>query len=298
MKFSFAPFASALALAAGWSSAALAQGDPASGLEPATHVPDPAAPGGEVADSDEPLEESASPVGALPASSAIIEEGPPPDFSSSTKIRLNAPPVEPAVGRDGYDDEAPPLVGGDLWIGGYGGISASHANFFGNDGALVGVEGAVLLNRRLSIGMAAYGFTNPASAPRLDSIDRDLEVGYGGLVGRYSFLFGSPVYVTVGALVGPGVIVAAPHRESWGEDDWDDDDYRDRYERDDDVRREHVDVFTVVQPEATLHLNVTRWARLGVTVGYRAAFEVGKFGKDNDDVSGLVAGANLQFGRF
>ena len=54
----------------------------------------------------------------------------------------------------------------------------------------------------------------------------------------------------------------------------------------------------MIQPEATAHLNLTRWMRLGVTLGYRQALAVDKFDGDNDSLSGLVAGGHVQFGVF
>ena len=61
--------------------------------------------------------------------------------------------------------------------------------------------------------------------------------------------------LTLGAIVGGGSIVAAPQSDEW----------QDRADDEDLVRREHVDVFGVVQPEATLHVNVIRWMRFALT---------------------------------
>ncbi len=317
MKRSHLCLAAPLLVVAGWSTAASAQQAAPADPEPAepqagsaaaapSSAPDEPVPDAESAAANEDPDDEGG--DAQYASGELAESEAPSDLpsernavSGSARITLNAPPVAPPTQRAGYAsddyDDAPPLVEGNLWVGGYGGVTASHANFFGSHGALVGVEGAVLLNRRLAIGLSGYAFTNPAHAPQIDEIDRDLEVAYGGVTARYSFLFGSPLYLTVGGTVGPGAIVAAPRRESWGEDDFEDG-WDDRYDEDEDVRREHVDVFTIVQPEATLHVNLTRWARLGVTAGYRAAFEVGKFGKEDSDVSGFVGGVSVQFGRF
>ncbi len=194
-----------------------------------------------------------------------------------------------AAADDMAQDEPPTLFSSDVHITGYGGVSSAYTRMAGRDGALVGLEGALLLNRQLAIGVAGYGFTNPAVAPTLDEVDRQLEIGYAGGVIRYSIPTGLPVYVTAGALFGGGSVVATPTADEWGNSDFDEDSA---------VKRRHIDVFAVVQPEVTAHLNLTRWMRVGASVSYRTAFAVDRFDLENDDLSGFAAGGNLQFGWF
>jgi hypothetical protein len=157
---------------------------------------------------------------------------------------------------------------------------------FGRDGALIGAQGALLLDHRLSLGAGGYLWTNPQSGP--DDYfggSRRYQTGYLGGTVRYSFLQSSPVYVTVGALIGGGAVVLAPD---------DEDDYEDH----EDVDREDVDVFAVFQPDIAVQANLTRWMRVGVTGGYRLTAGVDRFGFDESDVNGVVLGGHLQFGRF
>ena len=58
------------------------------------------------------------------------------------------------------DDDGPPLLfGKSLEIGGYGSVDVAYSRMFGEDGALVGLQGALLLDHRLSLGIAGYGWT-------------------------------------------------------------------------------------------------------------------------------------------
>jgi hypothetical protein len=179
------------------------------------------------------------------------------------------------------------LFGRKMKLGGYGSVNAAYTRMFEKDGALIGLEAALLLDHRLSIGLAGYGWTNPQPGPDdEEGRARQYEAGYGGLALRYSFVDSSPVYFTAGGLIGGGAVVLAPN------DDSDDDDHHH------DIEREDVDAFAVFQPELALNVNVTRWMRLGVMGGYRFVAGIGRFGNEESDVNGLVAGGHVQFGRF
>jgi hypothetical protein len=58
------------------------------------------------------------------------------------------------------------------------------------------------------------------------------------------------------------------------------------------------DAFLFVQPEIALNTNVTRWLRLGATVGYRFTGGVNRFDLGESDFNGVVAGGNIQIGWF
>lgn len=186
---------------------------------------------------------------------------------------------------DVADDDGPPvLFGDDFDVGGYGGLDVMYSRMFGRDGALVGLSGALLLDHRLSLGVAGYGWTNSQSAPpdALGNAQR-FETGYGGFTVRYAlYIPQAPVYLSVGALLGGGAVAVVDEDQ----DDFDFEDDRDE------------DVFAVLQPDVTLHANLTSWMRLGVTAGYRFTSGVDKHGYDEGDVNGVVVGGQLQFGAF
>ncbi|HVZ37539.1 MAG TPA: hypothetical protein VG963_34195, partial [Polyangiaceae bacterium] len=145
--------------------------------------------------------------GTAYAQQPAADSSPPnPDFGTEP-MHLQAPP--PPTALDGEREDGPPLLfGHEARIGGYGGIDTTYARMFGRDGALVGLQGALLIDHRLSLGVGWYGFTNPLSGPDgLDGGARHFQTGYGGATVHYSFFFDhSPLYVTVGTLVGGGAI--------------------------------------------------------------------------------------------
>lgn len=189
--------------------------------------------------------------------------------------------------RAGEDDGPPLLFGNKLDVGGYAGLDVAYSRMFGQDGALVGVQGALLLAHHLSLGVAGYGWTNSQEAPPDASGNpQRFETGYGGATIRYSFYAPElPVYVTVGALIGGGAITLN------ADDDDDDRGFDFENSRDEDV-------FAVVQPDVTLHANLTPWLRLGLTAGYRFTSGVDRNGYQESDVDGFLVGGQVQFGRF
>lgn len=193
--------------------------------------------------------------------------------------------TRPSSTGDAHDDGPPLLFDKKVPVGAYAGLDVAYSRMFGEDGAVVGVQGALVLDHRLSLGLAAYGWTNSQPAPD-DATGRgqSFETGYGGATIRYSlFLPGAPVYLTVGTLIGGGAIVLGP--EDQDEFDFDDSDTSE-------------DVFALVQPDVTLHANLTHWMRFGLTAGYRLTTGVDRMGFEEKDINGLVLGAQLQFGRF
>ena len=199
--------------------------------------------------------------------------------------------------RDAYD--GPPLVLGNgkhFKLGGYGGLGGAYTRLMGRDSGLMRLEAAFLLDHRLSLGVIGYGFTRTPSGPNAtDGTRQQFGAGYGGIAVRYSVFSGLPVYGTFGLVLGAGAI--GLHRDNG----WDDDDWGDDWDDNDDgrdLRSVRVDPFLFAQPEVALNANVTRWLRLGATLGYRFTGGVGRFGLEESDINGIVAGGNIQLGWF
>jgi hypothetical protein len=202
--------------------------------------------------------------------------------------------LTPAPEKDSH--EGPPMLLGQgkrIKVGGYAGLGGAYTRFLGRDSGLVSLEGALLFDHRLSLGLVGYGFTRTPDGPQtVGGQPQEFGGGYGGLALRYSVFGDLPVYGTFGLVLGGGALNL--HRdygvdeETW--DGWDTDDEA--------WERGRFDAFLVVQPEATLNANVTRWLRLGLTVGYRFTGGVSRFGVDESDLNGIVAGGNIQLGWF
>jgi len=203
-----------------------------------------------------------------------------------------SPTALPPVPAPPDDYNGPPLlVSGKgkkkLQIGSYGGVTVAYTHMLHRDGVLVGGEGAVLLEHRLSIGGAGYGFArSPEGPPAADGTARDYFTGYGGVVIRYAVYSDIPLYASLGVLIGGGGISLAPHHD--GHHDYDHGDHPDAKGRG----------YFVAQPDLSAHVNVTRWLRLSLTGGYRIATAVEGFGYAAQDVSGGFFGGNIQAGWF
>lgn len=205
----------------------------------------------------------------------------PTDATPNTAATSASPASQSA---EPTSDAGPPLLfGHDIDVGGYGGLDVLYTRMFGRDGVAAGVQGAILIDHRLALGVAGYGFSNPLSGPNAaDGSAQQFDTGYGGVTVRYSmFLDNLPFYPSLGVLVGGGAIDLTKTDEvDFGNDHSD------------------GDVFAVVQPDITLHANLTRWMRVGLTAGYRFTSGVNQLGFDQSDVNGVVAGAQIQFGSF
>lgn len=222
--------------------------------------------------------------GALATGSGVAFAAP---MEATGRLEAEAPPARPEPARrTGYDE--PPTLAGPrgMQLGGYGSIGAAYTHMLGRDGALMSLEGALLVGHRLSLGLAGYGFSQtPAGPPAPDGTPRNFGVGYGGFVARYSVLSNFPVYGTLGFLIGGGALALG--------DDIGRDPHGDGH-----LHRVSLDGFFVFQPEIAIQTNVTRWFRVSVTGGYRLTSNVDRFGLQSSDLNGFLVGGNLQFGWF
>jgi len=204
------------------------------------------------------------------------------------------PPAAPA--RDGY--EGPPLlVGGGkkVKLGGYGGIGGGYTRLMGEASGFVSLEGALLFDHRLSLGVAGYAFTRAPAGPLAnDGEAQQFGAGYGGLALRYSVFGSLPVYGTFGVVMGVGAVNLRRADGFSYEATWRDGSYQDNR----DWQNGRFDPFLFVQPELALNANVTRWLRFGATAGYRFSGGVGRFGLRESDLNGVLLGGNIQLGWF
>ena len=217
---------------------------------------------------------------------------------------VSAPPQPaPSLGtpgapaRDSYT--GPPTLlanGSKLKVGAYAGLGGAYTRLMGQDSGLVSLEGAILLDHRLSLGLAGYAFSRTPGGPAAaDGSRQQFAAGYGGFAIRYSVFGGLPVYGTLGLVLGAGA-VNLHRRDGWDDETSWDDGYRDSDDRAWNAGR--FDTFLFVQPEIALNANVTRWLRLGATGGYRFTGGVGRFGLSESDLNGIVVGGNIQLGWF
>jgi hypothetical protein len=240
---------------------------------------------------------AASPSGSAPATTmepgvapsaepAPVGSTPPPAVVPAASATTGAPPgAAPAPApRDEYT--GPPLLltpaNKKPKISGYGGLTVAYSHMLHRDGVLIGGEGGMLIEHRLTVGGAGYGFSRtPSGPPAPDGTPRQFVAGYGGFMLRYAVYSDIPLYASFGVLIGGGAVTLAP-------------------EHHDDNHQDYVQVhgYFVFQPDASLHVNMTRWLRLTMTAGYRLATSVDEFHYQSDDIGGVIVGGKIEMGWF
>ena len=190
--------------------------------------------------------------------------------------------------------DGPPLLfnsHGKTKLGAYGGLGVSYTHMLHRDGVVVDLSAAMLVEHRLSLGLAGYLFNRTPNGPNLGLVPREYTTAYGGFFIRYAIFSDFPVYGSIGALLGGGGLglVEDFDREYRPNDDYD----HDHHAHNGDFRG-----YFVFQPDISLHANATRWLRFTATGGYRVATSVNEFGYDATAMSGVVVGGKLEIGWF
>ena len=203
-----------------------------------------------------------------------------------------AQPASDATAAPAADDAPQTLFHSGSKLGGYGGLDVAYTRLAGKDASVFCGTGALLVDRKFSLGLAGCGNASRISAQNYgdvvhESSDR-LEFGYGGLVLGYQF-FPKRVYnLSLTAMVGGGATAIVNYRDgTWGDERWHEHDHM----------KTHDAVF-VTEPRLTGYVNLTRWARLGAFAGYRFVGGVQMKNLSNSDLAGPVVGGTLQFGWF
>lgn len=234
---------------------------------------------------EQPVPTSSAPA---PAPVPVPAESPPrvaPATQTTAPSAAGTVPLPPPPTRhEEYD--GPPLLLGHKnkkpQIGGYGGPTIAYSRMLGRDGVLIGGEGGVLIDHRLTLGGAGYAFSRtPDGPPAPDGSPRNYFSGYGGFVIRYAVYADMPIYASLGLLLGGGAITLATRDHD--------------HEGDENAE---VRGYFVAQPDASLHVNLTRWLRVSLLGGYRIASGVEAFHYQASDISGAVVGGNIQGGWF
>ena len=193
----------------------------------------------------------------------------------------------PAVARGGAPASAPAeeldrpgtFLANPSWrrLGGHAGLVMRYSRLGRRDGFNPGAEFA-LRYRHLALGIAGGGVVTSA-----DASGRAWTLGYGGVVARYELQRGaSPFYLSIGALAAAGdahaevagaaAAGAPPHMIGDG-------------------------LVWIFEPQLTGHLNLTRWLRVGLDVGYRFVAAPGP-DLSGRDLRGVTGGVHMQLGWF
>lgn len=156
-------------------------------------------------------------------------------------------------------------------VGGFGGVGVGYAPLVGGNGLVIGGEGAILLGHRFSIGAAGYGLVNDISRSTPDGARDRIGLGYGGVRLRYHLIHNYPVYPTMGTLVGFGGVSFDGNGG---------------------------DIILVLEPEAAIFVNITKWIRIGLSVSYTYVTGVDTPGLGNADFRAPGFMGHIDFGSF
>jgi hypothetical protein len=171
------------------------------------------------------------------------------------------------------------LFEGPVTAGYYGAPQIKFSQVNGDFALFVGGEGAFVANQQWMLGGGGYGLVTQHNVSDLiQSADRRIHLGYGGL--KLGFI-GMPEYllhVTFGALIGAGGV---------------------SFDLPDVNRQNQTDAFFVFEPEIGGELNILENLRLNLSGTYRWITGVkNHYGVGSSDLSGVTATLSLKFGRL
>lgn len=175
------------------------------------------------------------------------------------------------------------LFSGKIEHGGYGGPVVKFSSVNGKLGVLVGGHGGWIINHTLVIGGGGYGLANDVEANALGPLNEQfVDFGYGGFEVEWVMNSDKLLHYSVHTLIGGGGVQ-----------------YRNEGEDITYHNRSGDGVF-VLEPGATLDLNVTTWMRISVGASYRYVNGVDSNSvvATNKDLTGPSAMVMLRFGKF
>jgi hypothetical protein len=147
----------------------------------------------------------------------------------------------------------------DFYISGYGAFTGSYARIKGQDAFLPGFRAGVILDNFV-LGFSGAGLAHPNKRTEFgdksytDNKDY-VNFGYGGGMIEYYFFPKRLVHLSIGTTIGGGGLSFSSHKDN------DDDD--------DNEHHSTADKFFVVEPEANIFVNITRFCRVGIGGSYR-----------------------------
>lgn len=181
-----------------------------------------------------------------------------------------------AFAASAQEQEETLLPSGQIRSSGFGGPVIKFGPVNDQSGVLVGGRGGWLINSIFSIGGGGVGLSNRVTADRPDSVR--LQLGYGGLVLERVFLPRRMMHGSLSLLVGAGSVNMheSMHRDYPAE----------------------TETFFVLEPEASLEINVVRFFRFCPGIGYRWLAGDSRFLDSDWDISGWTGNLTFKFGKF
>ncbi len=204
----------------------------------------------------------------------------PPGAPSPTPV--SAAPMTAPVWATTQDERPQTLIGGKVSHGGFGGPVFGFTRLNGESSAIVGGRGGWLINHRLVIGGGGMGIATQVAVPSgttPNDADHQLAFGYGGLWTEYIIAPSRLVHGSLGVMVGGGGL--ALHRFRGGP-----------------IEDIQTDPVFLLDPTASVEVNLISFIRLTLSVNYRVVTDVDLAGLTAADVGGFGVGGMLKFGVF
>lgn len=189
------------------------------------------------------------------------------------------------------DEHMQTLFGnGPVAYGGYGGPRVTYSKFDGRDVWMVGGRGGVIFNHVFSIGGAGYGIVNSpfySSITYKDSTFSDvtLQGGFGGMQLEFFLKPMKVLHISFPVLIGAGDLMLVADRP---------------YAYDSDLEDRIIchGSFFVIEPNIEVELNVIRFMRLSLGVGYRYTPGVDLADIPSNAFNSVEGSISLKFGSF
>jgi|WetSurMetagenome_2_1015567.scaffolds.fasta_scaffold372155_1 hypothetical protein len=191
------------------------------------------------------------------------------------------------IGRDD-DQKIHTIFKKEKRDGFYGSLSVGYSPIDNKDGLTFSSRGCWIMDHFFSMGIGGTAFIN-----QLENIPLGIDVttpnkelslagGYGGLIVEPILFPLKPLHLSFPILIGAG-----------GAGSYNDYDYYSSYSV-----YSNGDFFWVIEPQAELELNLTRWLRFALYAGYRYTSELNIEGISKDALRGYSFGATTKIGLF
>ncbi len=186
------------------------------------------------------------------------------------------------------EDETQTLLGGDtISFSGFGGMYSSTTIINDQSATFMGGRGAAIIGDVLVIGGGGCGLVYPTDRSAIGSSSNQsatnyIDMGYGGFIIGCNIFQKSIINLSITSLIGGGEFALTDNP---------DEDY-------DEGQEISADKFFVAEPMAMMHINITKWMRIGCGVSYRYTRGINTEEFSDEDFSGLSFVAAVDFGWF
>lgn len=174
----------------------------------------------------------------------------------------------------------------DYSFSGYGAPFYKYSKAGDKYGSYMGARGGFIINSSFVIGGGGYGLVYPSRRDDMTSAvytdnNKSARMGNGGGLLEYYFSPKRLINFSLGAMIGGGALT-----------------FRDNGMRSGNRQNTRHDNFFSAEPELNIHLNVTRFFRIGAGVSYRYVKGIDSYSLTDKDFRGFAGNVILAFGWF